>query len=67
VLGEPLIDVSDSVDAATLDTYGVIYQIGDAAAGQGDLTMGVRYLDAVVRDEGRWVIRERVARTIWMR
>jgi hypothetical protein len=66
-LGDPLIDVADGADAGQLDTYGVVYQIGDAAAGQGDLTLGVRYLDSVVRFEGRWVIRARVARTLWMR
>jgi hypothetical protein len=67
VLGEPLIDLADGADVGRLDTYGVVYQLGDTKAGQGDLTMGVRYLDDVARHVGRWVIRDRVARTIWMR
>ncbi|MGO9874784.1 MAG: nuclear transport factor 2 family protein [Acidimicrobiia bacterium] len=67
VLGDPLIDVADDAETANLDTYGVVYQLGDAPSGQRDLTMGVRYVDAVVRFEGRWVVRERVARTLWMR
>ncbi len=52
---------------ARLDTYGVVYQIGDKQAGQSDLTLGVRYLDTVVRLDDGWVIRARVARTVWMR
>jgi SnoaL-like domain len=67
VLGDPLIAVDEQAGTGRLDTYGVVYQLGDAAAGQGDLTMGVRYLDTVVRLDGRWVIRDRVATTIWMR
>jgi SnoaL-like domain len=67
VLGEPLVELDADGRTARLDTYGVVYQIGDKAAGQSDLTLGVRYLDTVVRLDERWVIRERVARTVWMR
>jgi SnoaL-like domain len=67
VLGDPLIAVDDDATTGRLDTYGIVYQLGDAAAGQNDLTLGVRYLDTVVRLDGRWVIRDRVATTIWMR
>jgi SnoaL-like protein len=67
MLGDPLIALDDGADAARLDTYGVVYQLGDAAAGLGDLTMGVRYLDTVVRHDGRWVVHDRVATTLWMR
>jgi hypothetical protein len=63
VLGDPLIDLA----AQTLDTYAVVYQLGDRAEGQADLTLGIRYLDDVVRHTDRWVIRHRVARTVWMR
>jgi hypothetical protein len=66
-LGDPLVDLVAGADHGRLDTYGVVYQIGDVAAGQGDLTLGVRYLDAVMQLDGRWVIRDRVARTLWMR
>ena len=67
VLGDPLITLDPSEDSGTLDTYAVVYQLGDAAAGQPDLTLGIRYLDDVVRHEGRWVIRHREARTLWTR
>jgi hypothetical protein len=63
MLGDPLIDL----DAHRLDTYAVVYQLGDQAAGQADLTLGIRYLDDVVRHDGHWVIQRRVARTLWMR
>jgi ketosteroid isomerase-like protein len=65
VLGDPLIELQG--DRATLDTYAVVYQLGDHDAGQADLTLGIRYLDDVVRHDGRWVVRHRVAKTVWMR
>jgi hypothetical protein len=67
VLGDPLITHEEGSDRASLDTYAVVYQIGDAGSGGGDLTLGINYLDELVLDRGRWVIRSRVARTIWMR
>lgn len=63
VLGDPLIELDG--DTATLDTYAVVYQLG--AEGQGDLTLGIRYLDDVERAGDRWVIRHRRATTVWMR
>ena len=41
--------------------------VRDAAAGQGDLTLGMRYLDQLVVAGGRWVIRSRSSRVVWMR
>ena len=67
VLGDPLILLDEAAGSATLDTYAVVYQLGDAAAGQSDLTLGIRYLDDVARYDGRWVITRRVARTLWTR
>ncbi len=67
LLGDPLIDHQDGSDVAALDTYAVVYQLGDAASGTGDLTLGIRYLDEAVLHDGRWVIGSRVARTLWMR
>ncbi len=74
VLGDPLIDHRKGSDRASLDTYAVVYQLGDTAAGQGDLTLGIRYLDEAVRttpaagtDGAGWVIRRRTATTLWMR
>lgn len=67
VVGEPLVTYRDGASEASLDTYAVVHQIGDRAAGQGDLTLGIRYLDEVVVHEGHWVIHRRAAKTLWMR
>ena len=67
VLGEPLIILSASEDRATVDTYAVVYQLSDPATDNADLTLGIRYLDEVVCDEGTWLIRRRTAHTVWMR
>jgi hypothetical protein len=67
VIGEPLIELEAGADRAMLDTYAVVYQLGDVASAQGDLTLGIRYLDEVVRHDGSWVFRRRTARTCWMR
>ncbi len=65
VLADPLIELAG--DDAHLDTYAVVYQIGDPSTGLADLTLGIRYLDHAVRHDGTWVIRARVAQTRWMR
>lgn len=67
VLGDPLIDLANTGDRATLDTYAVVYQLNDPGSSSGDLTLGIRYLDEVVRSDGRWVILRREAKTLWMR
>ena len=64
-MGDPLIDLDEGSHVASLDTYAVVYQFG--GEGQSDLTLGVRYLDVVVRHDGRWVIKTRTATTLWMR
>jgi SnoaL-like domain len=66
-LGDPLITLEPGADRATLDTYGVVYQLGDPGSDSGDLTLGIRYLDDVERLSGGWLIRRRTARTLWMR
>lgn len=65
VLGEPLVRIE--ADQAELDTYAVVYQIGDRAGGQPDLTLGIRYLDTAVRDAAGWVIQARRAEAVWTR
>ncbi len=67
--GDPLIQLADGDDQATLDTYAVVYQLSEAGpdAGSGDLTLGIRYLDDAVRHDGRWVFRRRTSQTLWMR
>jgi ketosteroid isomerase-like protein len=64
-LGDPLIELSG--DTAHLDTYAVVYMVGDKDAGPPDMTLGMRYVDDAVRHGDGWVIRHRVARSLWMR
>ncbi len=64
-LGDPLIRLDGA--SAELDTYAVVYQIGERASGQTDLTLGIRYLDTVERSDGGWLIRNRRAETVWVR
>jgi ketosteroid isomerase-like protein len=63
VLGDPLIELDG--DTAHLDTYAVVHQLG--GEGQGDMTLGIRYLDEAVRSGDGWVIRRRTASTVFMR
>jgi len=63
VLGDPLIELDG--DTAHLDTYAVVHQLG--GEGQGDMTLGIRYLDEAVRTDAGWVIRRRTASTVFMR
>jgi ketosteroid isomerase-like protein len=67
VLAEPLLSHQEGSETATADTYAVVYQLGDAGAGQADLTLGMRYLDQLVVHRGRWVIRNRSSTMVWMR
>jgi hypothetical protein len=68
LLGDPLIDFAPGVDTARLDTYAVVYQFPD---GSDPFTLGMRYLDDMVRrpDEGRgeWRIHHRKTERVWMR
>ena len=50
VLGDPLIALGRGRDRARLDTYAVVYQLSEPGSGGGDLTLGINYLDDVVRD-----------------
>ena len=58
-------------DTAHLDTYAVVYQTGPVSGDGGDLTLGMRYVDDMVRRPGTeaasWCIHHRVARCVWMR
>jgi SnoaL-like domain len=66
-LGDPLIEIAEDGTAATLDSYAVVYQLSAPDSGNADLTLGMRYLDETILFEGRWVIRRRTTRTLWMR
>ena len=67
MIGDPLITHESGAGHASLDTYAVVYQLSEPGSGIDDLTLGIRYLDAVVELDGRWVIRRRRAQTLWMR
>ena len=67
VIADPLIHLGPGPDEAILDTYAVVYQLSDPASDRGDLTLGIRYLDDVVRHHGRWVVHRRTSLTLWMR
>jgi hypothetical protein len=67
MIGDPLIEVAEGGDDATVDSYAVVYQLSDPGSGNRDLTLGIRYVDEVVTEQGRWVIRRRNAQTLWMR
>ena len=67
LLGDPLIDLLPGSDEGRMDTYAVVYQLRPAGSTNDDLTLGIRYLDEVVRSENGWVIRHRQSETLWMR
>ena len=64
LLGDPLVDLAPGADAARLDTYAVVYQIPD---GSDPFTLGMRYLDDLVRLDGEWRIHHRKTERVWMR
>jgi hypothetical protein len=68
LLGDPLVDVAPGADTGHLDTYAVVYQFPD---GGDPFTLGMRYLDDVVRlpgeAGGEWRIHRRTTERIWMR
>jgi hypothetical protein len=67
MIGCPLIELREDGSGAYLDTYAVVHQLSDPKSGADDLTLGIRYLDEAVVHEGRWVLKKRVASTLWMR
>lgn len=67
VLGDPLIAHEPGSDAARLDTYAVVYQLNRIEEPGGDMVLGIRYLDDMIRVEGAWRIRHRQAVTLWTR
>jgi hypothetical protein len=67
LIGDPLILLDEDEHHATVDSYAVVYQLSEPGSGHGDLTLGIRYLDDVVLDQGHWVILRRRAETVWMR
>jgi hypothetical protein len=67
LLADPLIDFEAGADVAHLDTYAVVFQTGPVSSEGGDLTLGMRYVDDMVRRDGVWCIHHRIAKMQWMR
>jgi len=67
VIADPLIAFGEDGISADLDSYAVVFQLSDPTSGRGDLTLGIRYLDHAVVNEGNWVFLLRQATTLWMR
>jgi len=67
MLADPLVELEAGADTAHLDTYAVVFQTGPVSGEGGDLTLGMRYADDMVRRDGVWCIHHRVARMEWMR
>ena len=67
VLVDPLIDLRPGADTARMDTYAVVYQNPAPGSDGAQRTLGMRYVDDMVRRDSTWYIRHRVARMLWMR
>jgi hypothetical protein len=67
VLGDPLLDLEPGADTARMDTYAVVYQIPAPGRDGEHRTLGMRYVDDLVRHGNEWRIHHRVARMLWMR
>jgi hypothetical protein len=78
VLGDPLITFESGSDRAALDTYAIVYQLGRVSgdgsggarsdgSGGGDMVLGIRYLDDVIRTGTTWRIHHRQAIILWSR
>ena len=66
VLGDPLVTFTRGADEAASDTYAVVYQLREPGAPEGNVTLGMRYFDQLVRHDGAWVIRHRRTANLWM-
>lgn len=66
VLADPLIDLQPGADTARMDTYAVVYQVPPADSETPPRTLGMRYVDDMLRRDGGWCIHHRVARMLWM-
>ncbi len=67
VPADPLVELDAGADTAHLDTYAVVYQNQPVSGDAGDLTLGMRYVDDMVRRDGGWLIHHRVSKIVWMR
>jgi hypothetical protein len=67
LLGEPLIDLMPGAATARMDTYAVVHQLERLTEPGGDLILGIRYVDELVRDDGAWRIVDRTSVILWSR
>jgi hypothetical protein len=67
VIGVPVVTHFEGEPHAVMDTYAVVYQLGDSKDGAGDLTMGIRYLDQVVLVGDDWLFERRESQILWVR
>ena len=63
VIGNQLIEIDG--DTARSETYAVCYHRSGGLAAGALMTVGVRYLDELVRRDGRWLICRRVVTFEW--
>ena len=57
LLADPIIEFEAGADTAHLDTYAVVFQTGAVNGESPDLTLGMRYLDDMVRRPGQEAVR----------
>ncbi|MEI8001664.1 MAG: nuclear transport factor 2 family protein [Actinomycetes bacterium] len=62
LLGAPLVTFTAGADVAALDTYAVVHRWSETAA---RTTLGMRYLDDVVRTGDGWRIAHRRTTLLW--
>src|SRR5215470_15709080 len=64
-IGNQLIEISG--DTAESETYAIAYHRQYINGQSVDLVVGIRYLDQLVRQGDRWLIRHRLVRREWTR
>jgi uncharacterized protein (TIGR02246 family) len=62
-MGNQLVEIDG--DTAQSETYSLAIHVYDRDGAQHEYTMGIRYLDRLVRADGRWRIRERTVQNDW--
>jgi uncharacterized protein (TIGR02246 family) len=64
IMSQPVIDIDG--DRARVETSGLAFLVASTDAQPVVRTRGLRYVDQFVRQDGRWLIAERVHRCDWM-
>jgi SnoaL-like protein len=67
MIGEPLVQYQEGSDAATMDSYAVVYLFGTEDSGDGHRTMGVKYHDEMILHRFKWMFWRRTMTTLWTR